>query len=56
MTGLPGGAKTTDGGGSVVVTVPAGQKSSYVLRGDQGGLPARQRQGVVLTSEDGVTW
>ena len=42
VTGLPGGAKTTDAGGAIVVTVPAVQKSSFVLAATKAGyLPAR---------------
>ena len=42
VTGLPGGAKTTDASGSVAVTVPAGQKTSFVLTATKAGyLPAK---------------
>jgi hypothetical protein len=39
-TGLPGGAKTKDAGGSVVVTVPAGKKGSFALTATKGGYVA----------------
>lgn len=40
VTGLPGGARTTDAKGSIVVTVPAGQKSSFVLTATKAGYVA----------------
>jgi hypothetical protein len=42
VTGLPGGAKTTDASGSIVVTVPAGKKGSLALTASKAGyLPAK---------------
>lgn len=44
VTGLPGGAKTTDAKGLVVVTLAAGQKSSFTLAATKAGyLPARAK-------------
>ena len=42
VTGLPGGAKTTDASGAVVVTLAAGQKGSFGLTATKAGyLPAK---------------
>jgi hypothetical protein len=42
VAGLPGGERTTDTSGSIVVTVPGGHKSSFVLSATKEGyLPAR---------------
>ena len=42
VTGLPGGAKTTDAKGSIVVTLAAGQKGSVALTATKAGyLPAK---------------
>ena len=44
VTGLPGGAKTTDAKGLVVVTLAAGQKGSFTLAATRAGyLPARAK-------------
>ena len=44
VTGLPGGAKTTDAKGLVVVTLAAGQKGSFTLAATKAGyLPARAK-------------
>lgn len=40
VTGLPGGAKTTDAGGSIVVTVPGGKKRSFALTATKAGYVA----------------
>ncbi len=44
VTGLPGGAKTTDAKGLVVATLTAGQKGSFTLAASKAGyLPAKGR-------------
>ena len=40
VTGLPGGPKTTDASGSVLVTVPAGKKGSFALTATKAGYVA----------------
>lgn len=42
VAGLPGGARTTSAGGSIVVTVPAGKKGSFALTATKAGyVPAK---------------
>ena len=41
VSGLPGGAKTTDARGSIVVTLPAGRKGFLLAATKAGYLPAK---------------
>ncbi len=44
VSGLPGGAKTTDASGSVVLTVPATRKGSFALTATKAGYVAAKGQ------------
>lgn len=45
VTGLPGGPKTTDDSGSVVVTIPAGKKRALTLTASKAGYVSAKARG-----------